>query len=178
MNNKSKSFIDYDYLLRIYYSDKVINKSPYLYRLTITEVDKLIKFSKKLFKPDYQKYFNSVINIIDLIHKSKIRNKIQKHPNIQILEYFMKTLETNFKVEFGDENNEIVKSINFHTSNEFDIIINNSCCYNSKDNKYIKIFFNHSKDNAYTIASKFYYNGNLKILVFFKNKDIISPDYK
>ena len=171
-------------LLRRYYKDKVIDQTPYLYRLTITDV-KLwneyinhlgFKFCEDFFKSDYQNYFNSVINIIELIHKTKIRNKIQKHPETQILDYLIKYLETNFKVKFGDENNESIESISFHTPYGYEIIMNDTGCYNQKD-EYIKIFFKHSKNNDYTIATKFCYNGNLRILVFFKNEDIINPEF-
>ena len=178
-----------DCLLRRYYRDKIIDKTPYLYRLTIIDVYKLwkyyrfcndghlgFKFCENFFKPDYQKYFNSVINIIERIHESKIRNQIQKYPDSSILNYLINHLDTNFKVKFIDENNKTIKSINFHTPYDYEIIIGFRNCYNKKD-EYIKIFFNHSKNEKYTIAAKFYYNGNLRILVFFKNEDIINPEF-
>lgn len=165
-----------DCLLKRFYEDKVIDQTPRLYRLTITIIHQGFKFCEDFFKPDYQKYFNSVINIIELIHKTKIRNIIQRHSETQILDYLIKHLETDFKVKFGDENNESIESISFHTPYDYEIIINNTGCYNQKD-EYIKIFFKHSKNNDYTIAAKFCYNGNLRILVFFKNEDIINPEF-
>ena len=178
-----------DCLLRRYYSDKFFDKTPYLYRLTITDVYKLwkyyrfgndghlgFKFCENFFKPDYQNYFNSVIDIIEQIHESKIRNKIQKYPNISILNYLINHLDTNFKVKYLDKDHKIIKTINFHTPYDYEIFIDFLNCYNQKD-EYIKIFFSHSKNEKYTISAKFYYNGNLRILVFFKNEDIINPEF-
>ena len=189
--NKSQEYCKYgDYLLKRWFKKQF----PDSYRLTLKDFKKTNL--NIFFKDKSQEYFDTVIDLIEKINKSNIREWVPKKlseidlenkeklkndkyfidedkfdTKIEIIDFFINNSEFNTTVEkFVDLSKW---RVHFHLGNSSPVYLDKFNSYIYKD-EYIRLAFG---GDSIRISALIYFNGEIKILVFFKNEDIINPEF-
>ena len=176
-----------NYLLKRWYKKQLPNS----YRLTLKDFKK--SNLNIFFNDKSQAFFNTVIDLIEKINKSNIREWISEkiYKNIQEIKendkFFIDEGKFNKKIEiieFFINNPEFETTVKkfmdlsiwrvyFHLDKLSPVYLDKFNSYIYKD-EFIRLAF--EGDNI-KINALIYFNGEIKILVFFKNEDIINPEF-
>lgn len=169
-----------EFVLKIFYdSIKNAHSIPRMYRLTLngnySRIDRFRKMSlKHFFRFDYQDVVDNYLDIIGKIHRSNIREAVRSQLDSKkkacsiLIGSLFRIPDLDVKFTRGDVD------LKFNTSTE--IVANRGSMYLGSD--HFTLYLNVEKLGNYpSVSCKLYFNGNLKVQLFFENIHIRDREF-